>query len=65
MSKYLPHIPGFHWQNNTDHTGELIGLPLIGLGGVLIVSGMLDASFLPLAVGVIGVVAGLGLRKAH
>ncbi len=64
MSKYLPHIPSFHWQNNADHTGELIGLPLIALGGLLIVSGVVSASFAPVAVGVIGVMAGLRLRKA-
>ncbi|WP_416423209.1 hypothetical protein RAM80_25650 [Pseudomonas sp. App30] len=61
MSKYLPH---FHWHNSVDHTAELIGLPLIGLGGLLVASGAVDGSFPAVAVGVIGVIAGLGLRKA-
>lgn len=59
MNKSMPNLP--FWNRNPVH--HQLALPLFVLGGLLIVSGVATASFAPIAVGVIGVVAGIGLER--
>lgn len=62
MNKHLPHFPFWHHNPDTPVQHQL-ALPLFILAALLILSGLLSLSFTPIAVGVIGVIAGLGLER--
>ncbi|MBH3472480.1 Mpo1-like protein [Pseudomonas putida] len=70
MSKRLPNLPAWQWRgyhNNHRHPANLvlhlIAVPLFILGALLILSGLFALDLGQIAVGVIALIAGLGLQR--
>lgn len=70
MSKRLPNLHAWQWRgyhNNHQHPANLvlhlIAVPLFILGALLVLSGLFGLDLVQLAVGVIALIAGLGLQR--
>ena len=70
MGKRHPNLPAWQWRvypQNHQHPANLvlhlIAVPLFIIGFLLIVSGVFSLSFLSLAIGVVGILAALGLQR--
>ncbi|MDE1165659.1 MAG: hypothetical protein PW845_09770 [Pseudomonas sp.] len=62
MNKLMHHLP--HWNRSPDaQVQHQLAVPLLVLGGLLVASGVIGASFTMVAVGIIGVAAALGLER--
>lgn len=73
MGKRHPNLPAWQWkshpqnhQHPTNQVLNLIAVPLFIIGFLLLVSGAFNLSPLNVVIGVIGVLAALGLqRRGH
>lgn len=70
MGQRHPNLPAWQWrvyphshQHPTNLVLHLIAVPLFIVGFLLIVSGVFSLSLLNLAIGVIGILAALGLQR--
>ncbi|MBF8779081.1 DUF962 domain-containing protein [Pseudomonas fulva] len=70
MNKRLPNLPAWQWRSyhhNHRHPANLalhlIAVPLFVLGVLLILSGLFGLDIAQIAVGIIAVIAGLGLQR--
>ena len=70
MGKRHPNLPALQWRappenhrNPTNLVLHLIAVPLFILAFLLIVSGVFGMSFLNVAIGVVGLLAALGLQR--
>lgn len=70
MGKRHPNLPAWQWRaypNNPQHPTnqvlQLIAVPLFIVAFLLIVSGVFSLSLASVAIGVIGIVAALGLQR--
>lgn len=70
MSKRLPHLHAWQWRgyhHNHRHPTNpvllLIAIPLFILGALLILSGLFNIDLGQMAVGIIALLAGLGLQR--
>lgn len=70
MSKRLPNLPAWQWRgyhhnhrNPTNLVLHLIAVPLFILGVLLVLSGLFSLDLGQLAVGIIALIAGLGLQR--
>jgi hydrogenase/urease accessory protein HupE len=65
MNKHLFHLPHWHHapRTPTNIALQLIALPLLTIGALLVLSGALDADLGTLAVGVIGLLAGVAVER--
>lgn len=70
MSKRLPNLPAWQWRgyhhnhrHPTNLVLHLIAVPLFILGALLVLSGLFGLDLSQIAVGVIALVAGLGLQR--
>ncbi|KEY89380.1 DUF962 domain-containing protein [Pseudomonas capeferrum] len=70
MSKRLPNLPAWQWRgyhHNHRHPANLvlhlIAVPLFMLGTLLVLSGLFALDLGQIAVGVISLIAGLGLQR--
>ena len=70
MGKRHPNLPAWQWRNqpqnhqNPTNVGlQLIAVPLLIIGFLLLASGVFSVSVASFAVGVIGVLAGVALRR--
>ncbi|MBV6288121.1 hypothetical protein [Pseudomonas aegrilactucae] len=65
MNKHLFHLP--HWhpapRTPTNQALQLIALPLLVIGGLLVLAGLYDADPGTAAVGIIGVLAGVAVNR--
>ena len=70
MGKRHPNLPAWQWRNQpynhqhpTNLALQLIAVPLLIIGFLLIVSGVFSLSLASVAVGVVGVLAGVALQR--
>lgn len=70
MGKRHPNLPAWQWrthpgnqQHPTHQVLHLIAVPLFIVAFLLIVSGVFSLSLVSVAIGVIGIVAALGLQR--
>jgi uncharacterized membrane protein HdeD (DUF308 family) len=70
MGKRHPNLPAWQWRNqpqnhqNPTNVGlQLIAVPLLIIGFLLLASGVFSVSLASFAVGVIGVLAGVALQR--
>lgn len=70
MGKRHPNLPAWQWrsypqnhQHPTNLALHLIAVPLFIVGFLLIVSGVFSLSLASVAVGVVGILAGLALQR--
>lgn len=70
MGKRHPNLPAWQWRgypNNHQHPTDLVlhlmAVPLFIVAFLLIVSGVFSLSFANVAIGVIGLLAALGLQR--
>ena len=70
MGKRHPNLPAWQWrqypqnhQHPTNLALHLIAVPLFIIGFLLIVSGVFSLSLPSVVIGVIGIVAALGLQR--
>ncbi|PWB30725.1 terminase [Pseudomonas sp. SDI] len=70
MNKRLPNLPAWQWRgypnnhrNPTNLVLHLIAVPLFMLGVLLVLSGLFDLDLGTMAVGIIGLLAGLVLQR--
>ncbi|WP_248919449.1 Mpo1-like protein [Pseudomonas entomophila] len=70
MSKRLPNLPAWQWRgyhhnhrHPTNLVLHLIAVPLFILGALLVLSGLFGLELSQIAVGVIALIAGLGLQR--
>lgn len=70
MGKRHPNFPAWQWRNHpqnrqrpTNPALHLIAVPLFIVGFLLIVSGVFSVNLAGFAVGVVGIVASLALRR--
>lgn len=70
MGKRHPNLPAWQWrqyphndQRPTHFALQLIAVPLFIIGFLLIASGTFSTNLASFAVGVVGIVAGLGLQR--
>ncbi|MGR3887591.1 terminase [Pseudomonas sp. 1152_12] len=70
MGKRHPNLPAWQWRNypqNQQHPTnlglQLIAVPLLIIGFLLIASGVFSLSLASFAVGMIGVLAGVALQR--
>ena len=70
MGKRHPDFPAWQWrkfpqnqQHATHQALQLIAVPLFITGFLLIASGVLSTSLASVAVGVVGILAGMGLQR--
>ncbi len=72
MGKRHPNLPAWQWrvyptnqQQSTHQALQLIAVPLFIVAFLLIVSGVFSLSLANVAIGVVGVVAALGLQRRN
>ncbi len=67
MRKRLPNLHAWQWRgyhhNPTNLVLYLIAVPLFVLGALLVLSGLFSLDLGQLAVGIIALIAGLGLQR--
>ena len=70
MGKRHPNLPAWQWRaypdnhrNPTNLVLHLIAVPLFIIGFLLIASGIFSLSFLSIAIGMVGLLAALGLQR--
>ncbi len=70
MGKRHPNLPAWQWRNQpqghqhpTNLALQLIAAPLLIIGFLLVVSGVFSLSLASVAVGVVGVLAGVALQR--
>ncbi|MDD0977427.1 Mpo1-like protein [Pseudomonas fontis] len=70
MNKRLPNLPAWQWRgypnnhrNPTNLVLHLIAVPLFIIGALLVLTGLFDFDLGAIAVGIIGLIAGLGLQR--
>jgi len=70
MSKRLPNLPAWQWRgyhhnhrNPVNLVLHLIAVPLFIIGTLLVLSGLFELDLGEIAVGVIGLIAALGLQR--
>ena len=70
MGKRHPNLPAWQWrqypqnhQHPTNLALHMIAVPLFIIGFLLVVSGVFSLSLASLAVGVVGILAGLALQR--
>ncbi len=70
MGKRDPNLPAWQWRsyphnhrNPTNLVLHLIAVPLFIVGFLLLVSGVFGLSFTNVAIGVVGLIAALGLQR--
>ncbi len=70
MGKRHPNLPAWQWRNqpqshqNPTNLGlQLIAVPLLIIGFLLLASGVFSLSLASVAVGVVGVLAGVALQR--
>lgn len=70
MGKRLPNLPTWQWRGYADNHRHptnlvlhLIAVPLFILAALLILNGLFSLSFSALAIGVIGLIAALGIQR--
>ncbi|MBA1202013.1 DUF962 domain-containing protein [Pseudomonas capeferrum] len=70
MSKRHPNLPAWQWRGYPDNHRHpanlvlhLIAVPLFILGSLLVLSGLFGLDLSQIAVGVIALIAGLGLQR--
>ncbi len=70
MGKRHPDFPAWQWRNDpqnqqhaTHQALQLIAVPLFITGFLLIASGVFSTSLASVAVGVVGILGGMGLQR--
>lgn len=65
MNKHLLHLPHWHHapRTPTNLALQLIALPLLIIGALLVLTGAFDADVATVAVGVIGILAGVAVDR--
>lgn len=70
MGKRHPHLPAWQWRVNpqnhqhpTHFVLQLIAVPLFIIGFLLVVSGVFSMNLPSVAVGIVGLLAALGLQR--
>ena len=69
MGKRHPNIPAWQWrthpqnhQHGTNQVLQLIALPLLVIGFLLMASGVFSENLASAAIGIVGILAALGLQ---
>ncbi|NWC95285.1 terminase [Pseudomonas sp. IPO3778] len=69
MGKRHPNLPAWQWRNHpqnpqhaTNHVLQLLALPLMVIGFLLMVSGVFSENMSSVAIGVVGILAALALQ---
>ncbi|KFE51407.1 hypothetical protein IV01_24470 [Pseudomonas syringae] len=70
MGKRLLNLHAWHWRNCVEHHRHptslvlnVMAVPLFILAALLIIDGVVSLSFASLAIGVIGLIAALGIQR--
>lgn len=67
MGKRHPNLPAWQWrtqpQQSAHHVPHLMAVPLFVIGFLLMASGVFSVDLTSFAIGVVGILAGLGLQR--